>query len=216
MTNISKKPKTILVHGPSGSGKDTQVDLLVEKFGFEKIGTGEMFRALSKKRNDIAELINSGKFIPSELTYELLNEWVKNYDGKKDWIFVSVVRTEDQIALFDNLLSKLERELDYFIHFSLTPEKAIERMSLRKVCSICGENYHEIHKPEKEQGICDKDGGKLIKREDDKPESIKKRLQGYDKSISPILREYERRGVLVDIDASPSIEEIHAEVLRLF
>ncbi len=216
MTNTFKKPKTILVHGPSGSGKDTQVDLLVEKFGFEKIGTGEMFRALSKKRKDIAGLINSGKFIPSELTYELLNEWMESYDEKKDWIFVSVVRTDDQIELFDNLLSKFDRELDYFIHFSLTPEKAIERMSSRKICSICGENYHEIHKPEKVQGVCDKDGGKLIKRDDDKPESIRKRLEEYDKSISPILGEYEKRGVLVDIDASPSIEEIHAEVLRLF
>lgn len=216
MTNISKKPKTILVHGPSGSGKDTQVDLLVEKFGFEKIGTGEMFRALSKKRKDIAELVNSGKFIPSELTYELLNEWMESYDEKKDWIFVSVVRTDDQIELFDELLKKFNRKLDYFIHFSLTPEKAIERMSLRKICSICGENYHEIHKPEKVQGVCDKDGGKLIKRDDDKPESIKKRLQEYDSSIEPILQEYKKRGVLVDIDASPSIEEIHAKVLRLF
>ena len=215
MTNISKKPKTLLVHGPSGSGKDTQVDFLVEKFGFEKIGTGEMFRALSKERKDISELINSGKFISSELTYELLNEWMKNYDEKKDWIFVSVVRTFDQVELFDALLKKFDRELDNFIHFSLTAEKAIERMSLRKVCVICGENYHEVHKPEKKEGFCDKDGGKLVRRDDDRPEAIRKRLEEYNNSIAPILEEYKRRGILIEIDASPSIEEIHKEVLRV-
>ncbi len=216
MTNTFKTPKTVLVHGPSGSGKDTQVDLLVDEFGFEKIGTGEMFRALSKQRKDVEDLINSGKFISSELTYKLLEEWMGNYDMKKDWIFVSVVRTEDQIEYFDELLKKYNRNLDYFIHFSLTPEKAIERMSLRKICSNCGENYHSIHKPEKIEGICDKDGGKLVRRDDDKSEAIKNRLLEYEKSITPILKEYKNRNVLVDIDASFTIEEIHVEVLKLF
>jgi adenylate kinase len=214
MTNTFKNKKTILVHGPSGSGKDTQVDLLVEKFGFEKIGTGEMFRELMKKDKGIEEMINSGQFIPSELTYELLTEWMKKYDSEKNWIFVSVVRAVDQIQLFDDLLKEYNRDLDAFIHFSLSTEKAIERMSLRKVCSVCGENYHEKYKPEKENNVCDKDGGKLIRRDDDKPEAIQKRLNEYDQSIKPILHEYDSRGLLIDIDASFTIEEIHQEVLR--
>lgn len=216
MTNISKNPKTILVHGPSGSGKDTQVDLLLEKRDFEKIGTGEMFRALSKKRKDIADLINSGNFISSELTYELLNEWMESYDPKKNWIFVSVVRDYEQVELFDELLKKYDRTLDHFIHFSLSEEIAIERMSLRKVCSVCGENYHEKYKKEKKEGVCDIDGGKLVKRDDDKPEAIKKRLEEYSKSITPILKEYEDRGVLIDIDASFTIEDIHKKVMGFF
>lgn len=216
MTNTFKPPKTILVHGPSGSGKDTQVDLLLEKFDFEKIGTGEMFRSFVKERKDIAKLINSGNFVPTDLTYELLNKWMENYDLNRSWIFVSVVRTFDQIELFDRLLEKFDRKLDLFIHFSLSPEKAIERMSLRKICSICGENYHEKYKPEKKENICDKDGGHLVKRDDDKPESIRQRLEEYNKTISPILEEYKRRNLLVDIDASFTIEEIHKEVLKLF
>jgi len=215
MINTSKKPKTILVHGPSGSGKDTQVDLLVEKFGFEKIVTGDMLREAAKTDSELAEQLNSGVFPSSKLTYELLSKWMEDYKTDKDWIFVSVVRKFDQIKFFDELLEKYNRKLDLFIHFSLSPEKAIERMSLRKVCSTCGENYHETHKPEKVKGVCDKDGGKLVRREDDKPESIQKRLEEYDKSISPILKEYEKRNVLVDIDASPSIEEIQKEVLKL-
>ena len=214
MTNTFKKQKTILVHGPSGSGKDTQVDLLIEKFKFEKIGTGEMFRELMKKDKEIKKMINSGQFISSDLTYKLLTKWVEGYDLEKDWIFVSVVRKFDQVELFDKLLKEYGRDLDAFVHFSLSAEKAIERMSLRKVCSVCGENYHEKYKPEKVKGLCDKDGGELIRRDDDKPEAIQKRLSEYDQSIGPILQEYKARGLLIDIDASFTIEEIHEEVLR--
>ncbi len=214
MINTSKTKKTILVHGPSGSGKDTQVDLLIEKFGFEKIGTGEMFRALMKEDKKIENLINSGQFIPSKLTYELLTNWMQNCNVEKNWVFVSVVRIADQIELFDELLEKYGRKLDMFIHFSLSAEKAIERMSFRKVCKVCGENYHDKYKPEKVKDVCDKDGGELTRRDDDKPEAIRKRLDEYGKSISPILEEYKRREVLIDIDASLTIEEIHEEVLR--
>ena len=214
MTNTSKKTKTILVHGPSGSGKDTQVDLLLEKFDFEKIGTGAMFRDLAKKDTGIENMLKSGQFIPSNLTYELLTDWMKNFNSEKSWIFVSVVRVADQIELFDRLLEKYDRKLDTFIHFSLSAEKAIERMSLRKICVVCGENYHDKYKPEKVEDVCDKDGGKLIRRDDDKPEAIKKRLQEYDKTIEPILKEYESRGILIDIDASFTIEEIHKVVLE--
>jgi len=217
MTNISKKPRTILVHGPSGSGKDTQVDLLLAKVdSFEKIVTGEMFRSFSESRTDIAELINSGNFVPSKVAYELLTEWVSKYDSQKDWIFVSAVRAFDQIALLDELLQKYDRKVELFIHFSLPAEKAIERMSLRKVCSVCGENYHDKYKSEKVFNVCDKDGGKLVRRDDDRAEAIKKRLSEYEKGIKPILDEYRKRGILVDIDASPSIEEIQEDVLRLF
>ena len=214
MTNISKTPKTILAHGPSGSGKDTQIDLIAQKLGIEKIGTGEMFRVLMKENQELEQMINSGQFIPSEMTYELLTGWMKNYDPGKDWIFVSVVRTFDQIELFDNLLKQYDRDLDHFIHFSLSEEKAVERMNLRKICSLCGEIYHDKYKPEKRENICDKDGAELVRRDDDKPEAIKRRLEEYNKSIEPILAEYKQRGILVDIDASLTIEEIHEEVLK--
>jgi adenylate kinase len=217
MTNISKKPRTILVHGPSGSGKDTQVDLLLEKLSnFEKIVTGDMFRKIAKTDEALSEQLNAGIFPSSKLTYELLSKWMERYGIDNGWIFVSVVRRFDQIALLDELLQKYDRKVDLFIHFSLSAEKAIERMAWRKVCSVCGENYHEKYKPEKAFNVCDKDGGKLVRRDDDRPGSIKKRLSEYEKGIKPILDEYKKRGILVDIDASPSIEEIHAEVLRLF
>lgn len=209
--------KTILFHGPSGSGKDTQLDLLAEKIQFERIGTGDMFRRMYEEKDpDAIEAYNfwsQGKFVESHLTYKMLEKWVKQYDKDSNWYFVSVVRNPDQIKPFDELLAKYDRKLDTFVHFTLSESVAIERMSLRTMCKICGTTYHSLYKPEKVKGVCDKDGGELIVRDDDKPEQIKKRLSEYNKTIQPILREYSERGLLIDIDASPSIELIHEKLI---
>jgi len=209
--------RTILFHGPSGSGKDTQVELLVEKYGFENIGTGEMFRVMYKEA-DIESIKayqywSKGHFVPNELTYSMLERWVRKFDISKPWAFVSVVRDAGQIPLFDELLKKSERQLDAFVHFTLSEEMAIERMSLRKRCPYCDATYHQKYKPESVSGYCDKCGTKLIQREDDQPEKIILRLREYEKTIVPIVEEYKQRGVLIEIDASPSIEEIHKQLI---
>ena len=208
---------TILFHGPSGSGKDTQVDLLVKQYEFENIGTGEMFRMMYKE-GDIESIKayqywSKGRFVPNDLTYSMLNRWVRRFDISKSWAFVSVVRDAGQIPLFDEILEKNERKLDYFVHFLLSEEMAIERMSLRKICPYCEATYHIKYKKEKVEGYCDKCGTKLIQREDDQPDKIKLRLQEYNRTVGPIVETFRQRGVLVEIDASPSIEEIHTEVI---
>lgn len=208
--------KTYLFHGPSGSGKDTQINKLSEKIKFERIGSGDMFRTLYEKGEadgiEAHKYWSVGKWVPDDLTYSMLSKWLEKFDNTKDWVFVSVVRTIDQIALFDNLLRKYNRKLDYFVHFSLSDEAAVERMSLRTVCPICKTNYHKIYKKEKVEGICDIDGGKLFQREDDKPEKIIMRLSEYRKDIADILKEYEKRKILIDIDASRSIDVIFEEL----
>ncbi|MBU1119847.1 nucleoside monophosphate kinase [Patescibacteria group bacterium] len=209
--------KTILFHGPSGCGKDTQVDRLVQNYGFEKIATGEMFREM----NDVGDVEGlkahdywgRGLFVPNELTYSMLSKWVKKYNSEKDWAFVSVVREVGQIGLFDTLLGEFDKKLDAFVHFRLSEEAAVERMSLRWVCPNCNKIYHEKYLKEKVSGYCDVCGMKLVKREDDMPEKIKSRLREYNRTIQPILDEYRNRGILIEIDASPSIEEIQREII---
>lgn len=209
--------RTILFHGPSGSGKDTQVELLVQKYEFENIGTGEMFRRMYKE-GDIESIKayqywSKGQFVPNELTYSMLDRWVRKFDIAKPWAFVSVVRDAGQIPLFDNLLQNNERTLDAVVHFQLSEEKAIERMSLRKICPYCDATYHQKYKPEKVEGYCDKCGTKLIQREDDQPDKIKLRLKEYNRTITPIVETFRQRGILIEIDAAPSIEEIHTQVI---
>lgn len=209
---------TILFHGPSGCGKDTQVDLLVQKYDFENIGTGNMFRSMYDNADIDAirayEYWSKGKFVPNDLTYKMLGKWVEKFDKSKNWAFVSVVRDPGQISLFDDILERVGRSLDYFVHFTLSEDVAIERMSLRWVCPRCDATYHEKYKKEKVKGFCDNCGTMLAQREDDKPERIKSRLDEYNNTIAPILGEYGKRGNLIEIDASPSIMEIHEEIIK--
>ena len=209
---------TILFHGPSGCGKDTQVDLLTKKYGFENIGTGNMFRSMYDNGDIDAikayEYWSKGRFVPNELTYKMLGKWVEKFDKSKDWAFVSVVRDPGQIPLFDDILNKVDRKLDYFVHLTLSEEIAIERMSLRWVCPRCDATYHEKYKKENIKGFCDKCGTVLTQREDDQPSRIKSRLDEYNKTIAPILSEYKSRGLLVEVDASPSIDVIHQDIVK--
>lgn len=209
--------KTILLHGPSGCGKDTQADILVENFGFEKIGTGEMFRTMYDMGDvdgiKAHEYWGKGLFVPNELTYKIFPRWMAKFNIEKDWTFVSVVREFGQIDLFDNLLKDSGRTLDAFVHFKLSEAAAIERMSLRWVCPNCNQIYHEKYKKERIQGFCDTCGMRLTQREDDQPVRIKSRLEEYNRTIQPILDEYRKRNILVEVDASPSIEEIQREII---
>ncbi len=208
---------TILFHGPSGSGKDTQVELLAQKYEFENIGTGEMFRKMYKQGDldsiKAYQYWSKGKFVPNDITYKMLDKWVRKFDISKPWAFVSVVRDAGQIPLFDEMLKKNGRELNYFVHFLLSEEKAIERMSLRKICPYCDATYHIKYKAEKVEGYCDKCGTKLVQREDDQPYKIKLRLDEYNKTVEPIIEEFRKRKILIEIDATPSIEEIHTQLV---
>ncbi len=212
---------TYLFHGPSGSGKDTQIERLNEKFSdrFQSIGTGDMFRQLAKiKGNPLAQkaklYVDRGEWVPDEITYELFKDWITRYDADRDWIFVSVVRVVSQIPLFDNVLKSCDRELDAFIHFKIVEEVAIERISLRWYCPVCGSNYHEKYKPEEKKGYCDKDGEVLKQRKDDNPRAIIKRLATYNRTIEPILKVYRGRGKFIEVNANLGIEEINESLIE--
>ena len=210
-------PLTFVFHGPSGAGKDTQVDLLEDKISFERIGGSAVMRALLAEENELAlkadEFGKRGELYPDELMFGMLGEWARRLSSDANWFFLSPVRKSTQIDLFEKLLDDHSRKLDLFIHFKLSEEAAIERMSLRRVCSKCGEMYHMKYKKPKIEGVCDVDGAELVQREDDQPESIKKRLEWYNSDIDPILTHYEEEGKLLEIDASPSIEDIHTDLM---
>lgn len=218
--DLNQNPVTILFHGPSGCGKDTQVELLVKDYNFENIGTGDMIRKLYAEGDKDAilatEYTSQGKFVPNEIIYnKMFPKWLNRFDKDKDWALVSVVREVGQIRFLDELLKSKERKLDLFIHFTLSPESAIERMSIRKFCPNCGMTFHPKYKPEKIEGFCDKCATELIQRDDDKPEKIRERLKEYDRTILPILETYRSRGILVEVDAAPSIQDIHKEIIKV-
>ncbi len=206
--------RTYLFHGPSGCGKDTQVARLK---GFEIIGTGDMFRRMYEDGDqdgiEAHKYWSVGKLVPDELVYKMLGRWLESFDKNKDWAFVSVVRAYNQIELFEKMLAEKGRKLDAFIHFELSEEVAIERMSNRLFCKKCGATYHTIHKPPIKEGLCDNDGETLIRREDDQPEKIKNRLEEYKKEIESIKKYYKDNNLLVEIDANRSIDEIAKDLV---
>jgi len=211
---------TILIHGPSGVGKDTQVDILEKHIDMQQIGTGEMLRVLARDNDPVGleakKYWEKGELVPSETVYNALNKWLERYDRSKTWLLVSTVRKADQIPMLDKVLATHGRELDMFINLTLSDEVAIERMSLRKYCPVCNETYHEKYKVEHTIGYCDNEGANLQRRPDDYPESITKRLADYRKNIDPILSKYSERGILKEVDGSGSIAEVSELILELF
>lgn len=205
--------------GPSGSGKDTQAELLAKLCGYEVIGTGDMFRSEYEKKTkegmEAYKYWSKGKWVPDELVYDLFGSWIKKYDASKPWILVQVVRTEPQVKLLDDLLLEYTKNISLVVYFKLSDEVAVERMSLRRYCPKCGRDYHLIYKKPINDEICDDDGSKLMIRADDYPEAIKQRLSEFREKTSPILDIYRERGMLVEVDADPSIKIIHKDLVKL-
>ncbi|MDD3661906.1 MAG: nucleoside monophosphate kinase [Candidatus Dojkabacteria bacterium] len=205
-------PRTVLVLGPSGSGKDTQIDKLAALCGYEKIGTGDMFRREYEKKTpegiEAYSYWSKGVWVPDELVYSIFSIWMKQYDPEKPWIFSQVVRAPGQVGLFDDLLKTYGRSLDAVVLFALSEEAAIERMSLRRHCPKCGREYHLKYVPPKKGEVCDDDGEDLVSRDDDTPDSIRQRLREFNGKTRPVIDAYTARGLLVEVDASPPIEMV--------
>lgn len=201
--------------GASGSGKDTQAELLVKQFGYTRLSTGDLLRMLTHGESEMQKIIklamNDG-FLNDSFMYGLLEIYFK-YSKLNNAILSGVVRSVNQVELLDIALKKNGMTVDKAVYFELSDAEAIKRLSGRRYCPNCKENYHKEFKPEKIEGKCDFCNSLLATREDDNPESIKKRLTDFHKENDLIIEKYKNRGILEVIDASPSIEEIYKILL---
>lgn len=207
----------LIFFGPSGSGKDTQAEMLVEKFNYSRISTGDLLREISQGDRDIhtyvKESMNQG-FLEDEFVYGLLQIYLR-FKQADNLIMSGVVRKESQVELLDKVLTKINQKVDLAIYFELTDEAAVERMAGRLYCPNCKANFHKKFNPPKVDNICDICGSSLITRADDNEESIKRRLADFHKDNAAIMAAYESRGVLVKLDASKNIEDVHKDLLTV-
>ncbi len=205
----------LLFIGPSGSGKDTQAEFLVKENAFERISTGDLIRDISEgdhpAQKVIRQSMNEG-FLADNFVFGLLQVYL-SHNEKENIILSGAVRRESQVELLDSTLLNVKRSLDKVVYFELSDEEAIKRMSGRLYCPKDGSNYHLIFNPPKQVDTCDICGGPLKRREDDNPDAIKARLYDFHKDNDKIIEMYEKRGILLKIDASKSIEEVHHEVV---
>lgn len=206
----------LLFIGPSGSGKDTQAEFLEDKFQFLRVSTGDLMRDISEGDHEIQQLIrksmNEG-FLADNFVFGLMQIYLSDMKADKI-IFSGAVRKETQVELLDFTLFKVEKKLDKVIYFDISDEEAVTRMSGRLYCPYDNTNYHLVYNPPKRVDTCDQCGGKLERRDDDNPEAIKARLVDFHKDNEAILDLYEKRGILIKIDASKSIDEVHQEVMK--
>src|SRR5258706_6223218 len=198
--------------GPPGAGKGTQAALVSEKLGVPAIATGAIFRAAISKETalgkQVAQFVNSGLLVPDKLTNAVVADRLKEKDCKRGFILDGYPRSLVQAKALDTFLLKEKTPLDAVLYFKVDANVVVDRMSKRRVCSQCGATYNLVSQPPKREGKCDKCGGALMTRTDDTPESIRKRLEVYEKTTQPLLQYFEKKGVLKIVDASRPVQDV--------
>lgn len=203
--------------GPQGSGKGTQAQLLVDRFGFSHIETGKLLREIAESdsviANSIKETMNSGALVSDEVLSQVLESHLTNEVLARGVVFDGTPRNLAQYLLINNLLAKFGCKLDYVVYLGITDLESVKRISARRTCRICGRVYNLITHPAKNEGRCDC-GGDLEQREDDVPESIQRRLSTYHKETSAVIEKAREDRILIEIDGSGPIETISENIIK--
>ncbi len=205
--------KLILLGAP-GAGKGTQADILCKELDIPTISTGNILRAAIKNGTPTGmkakAFMDAGKLVPDDVIIGIITERVAEDDCKNGYILDGVPRTIAQAEA----LEKAGIVFDDVISIEISDEVIMERMSGRRVCEHCGASYHLVAVPPKQEGICDKCGGKLIQRHDDEPETVKARLEVYHKETEPLKDFYAKRGLLKSVENQPSVAETSQVILH--
>ena len=206
--------KLILLGAP-GAGKGTQAEVLCRELQIPTISTGNILRAAIKNGTPTGmkakAFMDEGKLVPDDVIIGIITERVAEEDCKNGYILDGVPRTIAQAKA----LEKAGIVFDDVVSIEISDEVIMERMSGRRVCEHCGASYHLVAVPPKQEGICDKCGGKLVQRRDDAPETVKARLEVYHKETEPLKAFYAQRGLLRSVENQPTVEETSQAILHV-
>lgn len=207
----------LILFGPPGAGKGTQADMLSARFSVPHISTGDMFREAVSRGEPLGMRVKSfmdrGMLVSDDLVIDLVEERLKHENNKEGFILDGFPRTLNQAQSLEILLEKIQLPIDAVINIEVPEEELIKRLSGRRVCQGCGQNYHILFSPPPEPGVCAKCGSRLYQRDDDKEEVIRRRLKVYQEQTEALLEFYERKGSLHTVDGSGSRELIFSRVL---
>lgn len=209
----------IIMLGAPGAGKGTQAKMIADKYGVPHISTGDIFRANIKNGTELGmeakKYMDQGLLVPDELTVRILLDRVAQDDCKNGYVLDGFPRTIPQAEVLDSELTKFGDHIDYAINVDVPDENIVKRMSGRRACLTCGATYHIEHVPPKKEGICDVCGSELVLRDDDKPETVKNRLNVYHEQTQPLIDFYTEKGVLKTVDGTVPMEEVFAAITAI-
>lgn len=209
----------IIMLGAPGAGKGTQAKMIASKYSVPHISTGDIFRANIKNGTELGmearKFMDQGLLVPDELTVRILLDRVAQEDCKNGYVLDGFPRTIPQAEVLDQALTKLGDRIDYAINVDVPDENIVRRMSGRRACISCGATFHIEHVPPKKEGICDTCGSELVLRDDDKPETVKNRLEVYHKQTHPLIEYYTAKGVLKTVDGTLPMEEVFSVITAI-
>jgi adenylate kinase len=213
---MTEKPQYIVLIGPPASGKGTQAVMLRELLDLPHVASGDLFRENLKNETELGRqakvYMDRGELVPDDVTIAMVMDRLSRPDCAGGAILDGFPRTIAQAEALDRALSELGREISVVPYFAVPEVELVERVSGRRLCRVCGESYHVRFNPPQQPGVCDDDGGELYQREDDKPETVRKRLQVYWEQTSPLIDYYRKKGILAEINGDQSIDAVAAEL----
>ena len=211
--------KNIIIFGAPGSGKGTYSDEIVAKYGMGHISTGDVLRGEIKNGTELGKIakgyIDNGQLIPDELMIDIL---AKTYDAQtkgQGVIFDGFPRTIPQAEALTEALAKKGETIDYAINVEVPDENIINRMGGRRACLACGSTYHIVYAAPKVENVCDTCGENLVLRDDDKPETVSKRLKVYHEQTQPLIDYYTKQGVLKTVDGTAALDKVFQAIVEI-
>ncbi len=209
----------IIMLGAPGAGKGTQAKKIAAKYEIPHISTGDIFRANIKNGTELGKkaktYMDQGLLVPDELVVDLVVDRVNQEDCKNGYVLDGFPRTIPQAEALTDALEKLGQKMDYAIDVDVPDENIVRRMGGRRACVGCGATYHIEYAPTKKEGICDTCGGELILRDDDKPETVQKRLDVYHEQTQPLIEYYTKAGILRTVDGTVDIDDVFQAIVDI-
>ncbi|WP_318506260.1 adenylate kinase [Bacillus sp. T3] len=209
----------LVLMGLPGAGKGTQAEQIVDQYGIPHISTGDMFRAAMKEGTELGlqakSFMDQGALVPDEVTIGIVRERLSKDDCKKGFLLDGFPRTVPQAEALEDILTQLDKKIDYVINIDVDHGILMERLTGRRICKGCGATYHLVFNPPAQEGTCDRCGGELYQRADDNAETVQNRLEVNIQQAQPLLDFYETKGYLRNIDGQRDIKVVFADIAEL-
>jgi adenylate kinase len=202
----------LVLVGPPGAGKGTQAQFIAAQFAIPKISTGDIFRANVSQGTELGvtakKYMEAGDLVPDEVTNAMVRERLKEDDAVDGFLLDGFPRNQPQAETLNEILDEFGNQLDVVLELVVDDEEVIRRLSGRRTCHTCGHIWHVDFDPPNHPGICDHCGGELFQRDDDRPETVRHRIDVYAEQTAPLIAYYAEAGILVGIDATGPVDDV--------